>query len=60
MKAHCAIWEDFCSIWGIPYELVEPKKNKTKTTAGYFKSLTGWTKQTNKHSRDAGMLVVGY
>lgn len=33
VKAHCAIWEDFCKIWGIPYELVDPKRNKTKVDA---------------------------
>lgn len=60
VKAHCAIWEDFCKIWGIPYELVAPKRNKTKVDAGWFKKVTGYTGKTNSHSRDAGMLVVGY
>lgn len=60
VKAHCAIWEDWCKIVGVPYELVPPKNNKTKVTADYFRRLTGWTEQTNEHERDAGMLVVGY
>lgn len=60
VKAHCAIWEDFCIRIGIPHELVAPKNNKTKVTAVYFKKLTGWDKQTNDHERDAAMLVVGY
>jgi hypothetical protein len=59
VKAHCAIWEDFCKTVGIPYELVAPKNNKTKVTADYFRKLTGWTGQTNEHARDAAMLVVG-
>lgn len=59
VKAHCAIWEDFCKIWGIPYELVEPKRNKTKVKADHFKKLTGWAGQTNEHERDAAFLVVG-
>lgn len=59
VKAHCAIWEDFFKIWGIPYELVAPKNNKTKVDADYFKKLTGWTGKTNEHCRDAGMLVIG-
>jgi hypothetical protein len=60
VKAHCAIWEDWFKIVGIPYELVPPKNNKTKVTADYFKKITGWEGQTNEHGRDAGMLVVGY
>ena len=59
VKAHCAIWEDFCKIWGIPYELVEPKKNKTKVKADKFKMMTGWKGRTNEHERDSAMLVVG-
>jgi hypothetical protein len=60
VKAHCAIWEDFCKIWGIPYELVPPKNNKTKVKADYFKMLTGWPGRTNDHERDAAMLCVGF
>lgn len=60
VKAHCAIWEDFCNIWGIPFELVAPKRNKTKVKSDHFKMLTGYTGRTNKHSRDAAMLVIGY
>jgi hypothetical protein len=59
VKAHAQIWEEFLKDHGIPYELVAPKNNKTKVTADYFKKLTGWTGQTNEHTRDAGMLVVG-
>lgn len=58
VKAHCAIWEDYCKRNHIPYELVPPKNNKTKVSADYFKKLTGWEKQTNSHERDAAMLVV--
>jgi hypothetical protein len=60
VKAHCAIWEDFCKIWGIPYELVAPKNNKTKVKSDYFKKLSGYQERTNDHERDAGMLVIGY
>jgi len=60
VKAHCAIWEDWFKLVGIPHELVPPKNNKTKVTADYFKTLTGWKEKTNEHCRDAAMLVVGY
>lgn len=59
VKAHCAIWEDFCKIWGIPYELVAPKRNKTKVDAAWFKRVTGWKGRTNGHERDSCMLVYG-
>jgi len=60
VKAHCAIWEDWFKMVGIPHELVAPKNNKTKVTADYFQKLTGWTERTNEHERDSAMLVVGY
>ena len=60
VKAHCAIWEDWFKIVGIPFELVAPKNNKTKIAADYFWKLTGYDKQTNSHERDAAMLVVGF
>jgi len=59
VKAHCAIWEAYLIDMGIPFELVPPKNNKTKVKADYFKIITGWEGQTNEHTRDAGMLVVG-
>jgi hypothetical protein len=60
VKAHCSIWEDFCTYFGIPYELVAPKNNTTKRTAHYFKIITGYQKPTNGHQRDAAMLVFGH
>jgi hypothetical protein len=59
VKAHCAIWEDWFKIVGIPYELVAPKNNKTKVAADYFKKLTGYQERTNEHCRDSCMLVFG-
>lgn len=60
VKAHCAVWEDFCVITGIPFELVAPKNNRTKIPAGLFKKLTGWEGRTNGHERDCAMLVFGF
>jgi len=59
IKRDAKIWEDFLTDLGVPFELVAPKNNKTKTTAEQFKRLTGWDERTNVHGRDAGMLVVG-
>ena len=54
------IWEEYLIAQKIPYELVAPKNNKTKTTAPYFRQITGWKAPTNEHARDAAMLVFGF
>lgn len=54
------IWEDFLRDWGIPFEMVAPKNNKTKIAKTLFKYRTGYTKQTSEHGRDAAMLVFEY
>lgn len=54
------IWQEFLESSGIPFELVPPKNNKTKTTAEYFRQRSGWQAKTNSHARDAAMLVLGY
>lgn len=60
VKRDCSIWEDYLKSIGVPFEMVPPKNNKTKVNADYFKKLTGWTGQTNEHSRDSAMLVIGH
>ena len=59
IKRDSLIWEDFLTDFNIPFEAVAPKNNLTKMTAEYFKKLTGYTKRTSEHSRDAAMLVFG-
>lgn len=59
VKRDTQIWEDFCQMQGIDYELVPPKNNKTKVTAEYFRMITKWQDKTNEHARDAAMLVFG-
>lgn len=54
------VWEEFLKDQEIPYEMVPPKNNKTKTTAEYFQKITGWQGKTNEHGRDAAMLVYGF
>jgi hypothetical protein len=57
VKRDASIWEDFLKDKNIPFEMVSPADNLTKTTADYFRKLTGWTKSTNEHGRDAACLV---
>lgn len=60
VKRDSSIWEAFLKDLGVAYELVPPARIKTKVTADYFRTITGWAGRTNQHSRDAGMLVFGY
>lgn len=60
IKRDCTIWEDFLKDNGIDYEAVAPARNKTKLSQQYFEKITGWTKRTNEHARDAAMLVFQY
>lgn len=60
IKRDCSIWEDFLSDIGVNFEMVPPKRNITKLTSEQFKRITGYTKRTNEHSRDAAMLVYGF
>jgi hypothetical protein len=59
VKRDAKIWEDFLTDLGVPFEMVAPKRNKTKVDAEYFKKLTGYTGKTSEHARDAAGLVIG-
>lgn len=60
IKRDCSIWEAFLKDERIPFEAVAPKNNKTKMKEAEFKRLTGWTKRTSSHARDAAWLVYGF
>lgn len=55
VKRDCSIWEEFLTHHGIPHEMRAPRM--TKMDAEPFKQLTGWSQLTNKHARDAAMIV---
>ena len=57
VKRDAAIWEEFCRDWEIPYEAVPPCAGATKWNEAYWKKVTGWTKRTSEHARDAALLV---
>lgn len=60
VKRDAKIWEDFLKDLGIPFEMVAPKKNKTKVSDAYLQQLTGYAGKTSQHARDAAMLVIGF
>ena len=60
VKRDASIWEDFLRDHGISFTMVDPKRNRTKTTHDQFCKITGWTGgRTNEHNRDAAMLLWG-
>ena len=59
VKRDAVIWEQFCTDYGIAFRALPPAKGATKLGADYFKRLTGWSKRTSEHARDAAMIVFG-
>jgi hypothetical protein len=59
VKRDCAIWEEFCKFYKIPYRASKPDKTLTKWSEEYFKKMTGWDGRTSQHARDAAALVFG-
>lgn len=53
----CSIWEEFLTAEKIAFEMVHPQNVKA-TTPEQFKSLTGWTKRTSIHAREAAWLIL--
>lgn len=59
IKRDCSVWESFLQSRGIKYRAVKPATGATKWDAGKFARVTGWTKRTNEHARDAALLCYG-
>jgi len=53
----CSIWEEFLTHEKIAFEMVHPRDVKA-TTPERFKSLTGWTRRTSIHAREAAWLII--
>ena len=59
IKRDCSVWETFLRSRGIPYRAIKPAAGATKWDAAKFARITGWTKRTNEHARDAALLCYG-
>jgi len=57
VKRDCKAWEDFLKQKEVNHTMQHPIKGGTKLDKVQFKKLTGWSRQTSEHSRDASMLV---
>jgi hypothetical protein len=60
VKRDAIVWEDALTEWGIAFEMVAPKDNKTKLDDDSFRRLTGFEGRTNEHARDSALLVWGF
>lgn len=59
IKRDCSIWEEFCNKESIQLIKVPPQNTRTKLSPEAFAKITGYTKRTSNHARDAAMLVWG-
>ena len=57
IKRDAAIWEEFLTDYGIPFEARKPQAGGTKWKADFFAKVTGYTGRTSEHARDAALLV---
>ena len=53
----CALIDAACEILSIPAHGISPKGKGAKLDAAQFKAITGWTEQSNGHTRDAAMVA---
>ena len=59
IKRDSQVWVEWLTYLGCPYKAVSPQAKGRKVDAVQFERLTGWTKRTSNHGRDAAMLVLG-
>lgn len=57
VDAWCYMIERYCESWDVAYMRISPKAKGAKLNAEQFKSVTGWTKKSNAHERDAAMVA---
>jgi predicted RNase H-like nuclease (RuvC/YqgF family) len=57
VDAHCKLIKQVCGDFDIPYRSISPKDKGKKIDAKEFERMTGWTKQSNQHERDAAMVA---
>lgn len=64
IKCLCGLWEHwtkkFDEITNITVDFIHPIVAATKLDKDQFNALTGWSKTTNEHSRDAGAIAHLY
>jgi hypothetical protein len=56
----CGLISRLCSIHEIPIIMLSPKQKGAKVRKEMFEQITGWTKKSNPHTRDAAMVAWPY
>ena len=56
----CRLITRFCGEQGIPAHGISPTDKGGKVDAAAFGRITGWTKRSNQHERDAAMVCWPY
>lgn len=57
IDAWCRLITSVCAELGIPAHGISPKGKGGKVSPDHFASTTGWTGQSNEHTRDAAMVA---
>jgi hypothetical protein len=66
IKRDCKIWDDFLTELSkkkdtnLTFEMIHPIKGGTKIDKVLFEKISGITKVTSEHARDAYMLIHNY
>ena len=56
----CGLIARLCSKQKIPIIMLSPKQKGAKVGKEMFEQITGWTKKSNQHCRDAAMVAWPY
>lgn len=60
IDAWCRLITSLCEVAGIPAHGISPQGKGAKLNAAQFAKATGWTKDSNQHTRDAAMVAWPY
>ena len=60
VDARCSDITAYCADQGIPAHGISPTAKGAKVDAPAFGRITGWTKRSNQHERDAAMVCWPY
>lgn len=60
IDAWCRLITSLCEVAGIPAHGISPQGKGKKLNAAQFAAATGWTKDSNQHTRDAAMVAYPY
>ena len=59
IKRDYSIWVEWFKENKVEFREIDPKNTKTKLSKDQFAKITGYTKLTSEHARDACMMVFG-